>query len=138
MTKHKKTWAEKLAHDGDLPKVVKLTGKDAQRWGGKTLAIPRPRDVDALMKKVPKGKVTTYKELAKAVHSKAYRAVGTAMKMNRDPTHIHCYRVVRSDGFVGRYSAPGGTARKAALLKVDGIEIKNGKIDLRRYIYRFR
>ena len=94
--------------------------------------------VYAALKKVPKGKVTTYKELAKAVRSRAYRAVGTAMKTNKDLAHIHCYRVVRNDGSIGEYSAPGGTARKAALLKADGIEITNGRIDLQRYRYRFR
>jgi len=94
--------------------------------------------VYAALKKVPKGKVTTYKELAKAVRSKAYRAVGTAMKTNNDISHIHCYRVIRSDGSIGEYSAPGGTARKAALLKADGIEIRNGKIDLRKHLYKPR
>jgi O-6-methylguanine DNA methyltransferase len=94
--------------------------------------------VYAALKKVPKWKVTTYKELAKAIRSKAYRAVGTAMKMNKDPAHIHCYRVVRSDGSIGEYSAPGGTAKKAELLKADGIEITNGRIDLRRYLHRFK
>jgi methylated-DNA-[protein]-cysteine S-methyltransferase len=94
--------------------------------------------VYAALKKVPKGKITTYKELAKAVRSKAYRAVGTVMKTNDDISHIHCYRVIRSDGSVGEYSAPRGTSRKAALLKADGIEIRDGKIDMRRYVYRFR
>ena len=96
------------------------------------------KKIYAALKKVPKGKVTTYKELAKAVHSKAYRTVGTAMKTNRDPVHIHCYRVVRSDGTVGEYSATGGTDRKAALLRLDGIEITNGKINLQKYLYRFK
>ena len=94
-------------------------------------------NVYAALKKVPKGNVTTYKELAKAVRSKAYRAVGTAMRTNSDISRNHCYRVIRSDGSIGEYSAPGGTSRKAALLKADGIEIRNGRIDL-RYIYRFR
>ncbi|VVB73361.1 Methylated-DNA--protein-cysteine methyltransferase [uncultured archaeon] len=90
---------------------------------------------DAL-RKVPRGKVTTYKELAKAARSNAYRAVGTAMRTNTDPKHIPCYRVIRSDGSIGEYSAAGGKARKAALLKADGIEVKDGKIDLRRYLYK--
>lgn len=63
----KKTWQEKLAADKDLPKVVKLTAGDAKRWGGKTLAIPRPRDVDALMKRVPVGKLITIAELRRQV-----------------------------------------------------------------------
>lgn len=52
----KKTWRDKLADDKDLPKVVKLEG-------GSTLAIPAPREVDALMRKVPCGKLATSDEL---------------------------------------------------------------------------
>ena len=63
----KKTWQEKLAHEKDLPKVIQLTDKEAQRWGGRTLAVPRPRDVDAFMRKVPKGKLITIAELRKNV-----------------------------------------------------------------------
>jgi alkylated DNA nucleotide flippase Atl1 len=63
----KKTWREKLADDKDLPKVVKLEGDDALRYGGTTLAIPAPREVDALIRKVPRGKLATTDELRAAV-----------------------------------------------------------------------
>jgi hypothetical protein len=63
----KKTWREKLADDKDLPKVVKLEGDAVQRWGGKTLVIPAPREVDALIRKVPRGKLATTNELRVAV-----------------------------------------------------------------------
>ena len=69
----KKTWQEKLAHEKDLPKVIQLTDKEAQRWGGKTLVVPRPRDVDAFMRKVPKGKLITIAELRQCV-AKQYQA----------------------------------------------------------------
>ena len=62
----KKTWREKLADDKDLPKVVKL--KD-----GATLAIPAPREVDALMRKVPRGKLVTTDEL-RAVFARRHGA----------------------------------------------------------------
>lgn len=68
-----KSWLEKLKHKGDLPKVVKLTGDKAKRWGGKTLAIPCPEDVAAIMKKVPKGKVITTSDIRKQV-AKKYKA----------------------------------------------------------------
>lgn len=55
----KKTWLEKLSDDKDLPKVVPLQGKAALRWGAGTMAIASPREVDALMKQVPPGHVTT-------------------------------------------------------------------------------
>lgn len=66
---------------------------------------------------IPKGKVLTYKELAKlAGRPKAYRAVGTALRKNPLAPTIPCHRVVRSDGTLGNYSN-GGTAMKRKLLK---------------------
>lgn len=67
MAKPKKSWREKLARDGDLPKVAKLDAAGAKRWGARTLAIPAPREVDALMRTVPRGRVTTINELRTAV-----------------------------------------------------------------------
>ena len=65
--KAKKTWAEKLADSKNLPRVIKLDSAAARRWGGQTLAIPAPRDVDALMRTVPAGRVTTINELRAAI-----------------------------------------------------------------------
>jgi len=59
----KKTWREKLADDKDLPKVVVLGKDQAERLGGKTCVIPAPREVDALMRRVPHGRLTTINEL---------------------------------------------------------------------------
>lgn len=89
------------------------------------------------LKEVPKGKVVTYAELARAVNSKAYRAAGTAMRNNKDSIKIPCYKVVCSNGFVGNYSGSGGVKTKIRKLRNDGIEIKNNKIDLNRYLHRF-
>ena len=86
---------------------------------------------------VPSGKVTTYAELARALHSHAYRAVGTALKHNPDPHHTPCYKVVRSDGFVGFYSGPGGIQKKIQLLQSEGIHVHNRKINLKTYLFRF-
>ncbi len=72
----KKTWREKLADDKDLPKVVKLDATAAARWGGRTLAIPAPREVDALMRRVPRGSVTTINELRAAVARQHHAAAG--------------------------------------------------------------
>ena len=82
---------------------------------------------------VPEGKVITYKELAKAVNSKAYRFVGSCMANNSNPKEIPCYKVVCSNGNIGNYSAKGGVKKKIQLLKKDGIIIKNGKVDLNKY-----
>src|SRR4030081_1712902 len=59
----RKTWREKLADDKDLPRVVPITGRMSKRWGSGTVAIPAPRDVDAIMKHVPAGKLITINEI---------------------------------------------------------------------------
>ena len=68
--KPKKSWREKLADDKGLPKVGKVTGKMSQRWGMGTMVIPAPREVDALMRQVPKGRVVTINELRAALAKK--------------------------------------------------------------------
>lgn len=59
MATHKGTWKEKLHDSKDLPKVAKLTGPMAKRFGRGTMVIPAPIEVDALMRKVRAGNVTT-------------------------------------------------------------------------------
>ena len=65
-----KSWNEKLHNQKDLPKVVKLNPEAAAKWGGKTMVVPTPMEVDALMKKVPRGKVVTINEIRKALAKK--------------------------------------------------------------------
>ena len=86
---------------------------------------------------VPKGKVTTYGELAKAVGMKnGQRAVGQIMNKNPYPVIIPCHRVIKSDGKVGGYAY--GEKIKSNMLTNEGIKIKNGKIlNLENKIYRF-
>ena len=89
------------------------------------------------MKKVPKGKVISYKELARAVKSRAYRAVGSAMRKNPFAPKVPCHRVVNSNGTVGNYSAPGGVKKKMGMLRKEGGIIINRKIDLKKFGYTF-
>ena len=79
-----------------------------------------------LCKRVPKGKVTTYKEIAKAMNTKAYRAVGNALNKNPYAPIVPCHRVINSDGRVGGFAS--GQKKKIALLKKEGIKIKEDKI----------
>ncbi len=79
-----------------------------------------------LLRKVPKGKVTTYQELAHGLGTKAYRAVGTAMNKNPYAPQVPCHRVVKSDGSIGGFAH--GSQKKIAMLKAEGIEIKQGRI----------
>jgi methylated-DNA-[protein]-cysteine S-methyltransferase len=88
-----------------------------------------------LLKKIPKGKVTTYKSIAEALNTKAYRAVGNAMNKNPHNTNIFpCHRVIKSNGEIGGYAK--GTRAKIQRLKKEGIEIKNEKVDLRIFGYK--
>ena len=66
----KKSWREKLADDKDLPKVGEVTGKLTKRWGEGRFVIPAPREVDALMKQVPRGQLVTINELRTALAHK--------------------------------------------------------------------
>ena len=74
--------------------------------------------------KIPKGKVKTYKELARSIRKpKASRAVANACSKNPFPIRIPCHRVIRSDGRLGGYSGRGGIETKRKLLKSEGIII---------------
>lgn len=84
--------------------------------------------------KIPKGKVSTYKDIAQAVQSKAYRAVGQALNKNPFAPRVPCHRVVGSDGSLGGFAS--GMRKKRALLQKEGVEIQKGKIDLRRFGFR--
>lgn len=89
-----------------------------------------------VLARVPAGRVTTYSEIAKALGSRASRAVGTAMAQNSRLITIPCHRVVRSDGSVGQYAL--GQDEKSALLTQEGIAISNGKVvDFEQVVYRF-
>ena len=66
----KKSWQEKLADDKGLPMVKKMEGKAVERWGKGTMLIPAPLEVDALMKKVRKGRLTTIEQLSLALAEK--------------------------------------------------------------------
>lgn len=72
--------------------------------------------VFAIVKKIPKGKVLTYQEVAKLAGSpRAFRVVGSALKTNYDHA-IPCHRVIKSDGTLGNYNRGGSAAKKKILL----------------------
>jgi methylated-DNA-[protein]-cysteine S-methyltransferase len=89
-----------------------------------------------ILKQVPVGKVTTYKEIANALNTKAYQAVGNAMNKNPYAPKIPCHRVVKSNGEIGGFAS--GTKNKIELLNKEGIKIKDNKIvDFENKLYRF-
>lgn len=91
----------------------------------------------SVLRKVPRGKVTTYAELARSVGSpKAARAVGNAMNRNPFAPKVPCHRVVKSNGKVGGFAS--GTKKKTEMLKAEGIEITNEVVDLKKYFCKLK
>src|SRR5215213_10147204 len=66
----RKSWREKLADAKGLPKIGRVEGKLTTRWGTGTMVIPAPAEVDALMAKVPRGRLITISELRTALAKK--------------------------------------------------------------------
>ena len=86
------------------------------------------------VKLIPQGKVATYGRVAElAGNKKMARAVGNALHKNPDPDNIPCYSVVNSKGELAGEFAFGGADAQAKLLEADGIEVVNGKVDLKKY-----
>jgi hypothetical protein len=67
MATRKKSWREKLQDDKGFPRVFTIDKTRSKRWGSGTCVIPAPREVDGLMRRVPKGKLTTIDQLRKAL-----------------------------------------------------------------------
>ena len=80
----------------------------------------------SLLKKVPKGKLTTYKAIASALGTRAYRAVGNALHKNPYAPLVPCHRVVKSSGEIGGFAL--GIKKKIEMLQKEGIKIRENKI----------
>lgn len=94
---------------------------------------PTKRIYEAV-KKIPKGKVATYGQIAKmAGNERMSRAVGNALHKNPEPDKIPCYKVVNSKGELASEFVFGGREVQAKLLEADGIEVVNNKVDLNKY-----
>lgn len=86
---------------------------------------------------VPKGKVTTYGELARAVGlENGQRIIGQIMARNPFPVIVPCHRVVKSDGKIGGFFY--GDKVKTKMLSDEGVKISDGKIkDWEKTVFRF-
>ena len=91
--------------------------------------------VYGICKRIPKGKVTTYRAIAKAMGTKAYRAVGSALNKNPYAPKVPCHRVINSDGSLGGFAT--GIKNKIKLLKNEGVKINNKKI-AKVFIFEFK
>lgn len=100
------------------------------------MATEFQKKVYNLCRKIPKGKVSTYKIIAEKLGTEAYRAVGSALNKNPYSPIVPCHRVINSDGFIGQFST--GIKNKIKLLEKEGVEIKNKKIDLKKFLFNFK
>ena len=92
------------------------------------------RRIYEAVKKIPKGQVATYGQVAELAGNKRMsRAVGNALHKNKDPENIPCYRVVNAKGELSGAFAFGGENEQARRLRADGIEVVDGKVDLKRF-----
>lgn len=86
---------------------------------------------------IPRGKVSTYQEIAIALgRPKACRAVGNALNKNPYAPLVPCHRVIKSNGEIGGFAS--GVDEKKKILKKEGIKITNNRIDLVVYGYKFK
>jgi hypothetical protein len=145
MAKLKKSWREKLADDKDFPKVVEITGKMSTRWGTGTVVIPAPREVDEIMRSVPRGRLTTINQIRAQLAKRhgasigcpittgifagiAARAAGEdAAEGKKDITPY--WRTLKVGGVLNE-KYPGGVEGQAEKLRAEGHTIdldKNGR-----------
>jgi alkylated DNA nucleotide flippase Atl1 len=78
-TRNKKTFREKLAAETDLPRVEPIPAGMARQWGEGTIVIPAPREVDEIMRQVPKGKLITINQIREAVAHRHGATIGCPM-----------------------------------------------------------
>lgn len=117
--------------DGSIPR------KDIERMIAESYDLvtdnPTKRIYESV-KKIPRGKVATYGQVAAmAGNPKMCRAVGNALHKNPDPDGTPCYRVVNAKGELAGAFAFGGADVQANLLRADGIEVIDNKVDLAKY-----
>lgn len=90
-----------------------------------------------VVRKVPKGKVTTYGAIGKILHMSP-RTVGTALHLNPYEGEVPCHRVVNRDGRIAPGFAFGGLGAQRKLLEKEGVKFKDeNHVDLSKYFYSF-
>ena len=108
---------------------------------------PYQQAILRILAEVPKGKVTTYGDLAKELARRdpkwspsASRAVGTTMKNNPCAPQVPCHRVIKSDGTIGNFrgGAKGAVDEKILMLRDEGVTVTSGRIDLNEYRHEFK
>lgn len=96
------------------------------------------QEVYEFLRTIPKGKVVTYKTIAEALgRPKAARAIGNILHNNEDPIYYPCYKVVDRNGRLAEhFGDEGGIKTQKKRLEADGIEVKDYRVDLKRYLWK--
>jgi alkylated DNA nucleotide flippase Atl1 len=139
----KKSWCEKLQNSKDLPKVEEITDKMSKRWGKGTIVIPAPKEVDEIMRKVPKGKVTTINEIRSALAKKHGATIGCPIttgifawvaanaaeeqKQKGEKTITPYWRTLKTGGEINEKYPGGAEAQKKLLEKEGHTVVQKGK-----------
>ena len=139
----RKSWHEKLYYSKGLPKVIEINEKMSKRWGGGTVVIPAPLEVDKLMKKVPMGKLITINEIRAHMAKKHHATIGCPItcgifawiaanaaheSWQAGKKRITPYWRTLKNGGVINEKYPGGVKVQKRLLQKEGHKIvKKGK-----------
>jgi alkylated DNA nucleotide flippase Atl1 len=134
----RKSWCEKLHDNKGLPQVQEITGKMSKRWGTGTVVIPAPAEVDEIMRKVPRGKVTTINEIRAFLAKKhgatigcpittgifAWIAANAAEELNQkgESDTTPYWRTLKVCGVINK-KYPGGAEAQKELLEKEGQKV---------------
>jgi 6-O-methylguanine DNA methyltransferase, DNA binding domain len=149
----RKTWQEKLADNKGFPKVCKIDATKSKRWGEGTFVIPAPMEVNELMRRVPKGRLTTIDELRKVLALRhgatiacpittgifAWISAHASAEAGKNPVAAPFWRTLKSNGELNpKY--PGGIAGLKRRLSAEGHRVvQKGKrffvSDFQRKLY---
>jgi alkylated DNA nucleotide flippase Atl1 len=135
----KKSWKDKLNNDKDLPRVVQIEGRLSKKWGSGTCVIPSPKEVNQLMRKIPKGKLVTINQIRETLAKKhkakigcpittgifARIAAGAAEEEQKEGRkNITPYWRTLKQGGVINEKYPGGVKAQKELLEKEGHKVK--------------
>lgn len=94
-------------------------------------------EIFKLVSTIPEGKVTTYGEIARALHISSPKVVGWSLHMNKDPKNIPCHRVVFKDGSLSKGYAFGGERVQKIKLEREGVGFREARVEMSKYLYTF-
>jgi alkylated DNA nucleotide flippase Atl1 len=131
----RKSWQDKLREPKGLPKVVKLKEKASKRWGGNTMVVPAPQEVEYIMRHIPEGKLTTVNQIRSFIARKHRTDIccpvtagifiwiisNAAAEQERQGRKnvTPFWRTLKSDGSLNE-KYPGGIKKQQQLLEREG------------------